>query len=232
MPVDVIGEPETERKVGTDIPTEVTLLPPLPPILISLTSVTCVILLTTLLAAREEIIGFCGVPVIETFSPAVSALMMFDANIRPDPALMSVLLVSMPPSACRRPFSTEEPDTRNAPLMSVLLVSMPPSACRRPFSTEDPETRNTPLIVAEPPILTLLLSTEEPDTRNAPLIVAEVFIPRRAVLGAICVLFILFTKGRIEFVVLFTVSDFESVPTSEGEVDAGDVSALRNKVIV
>src|SRR3989344_615744 len=104
VPSDVIGDPETERKEGTDIPMEV--IPELTPPL-------------TIMAPPPvaEIIGFCGVPVIEMFVPAVSDLIMFDANTRPNPRLISVLLVSMPPNVCRRPLNTEDPDTRNAPLI-------------------------------------------------------------------------------------------------------------------
>ena len=184
VPADVIGDPEIERKAGTDSPTELT--PELPPLII------------TAPPPVAEIIGCCGVPVIEMFEPAVIEFRMFDANTRPDPTLISVLLVSIPPSVCRRPLSTEDPRTRDAPLtvtdpalISVLLVSMPPNVCKRPPSIEDPETR------------------------NAPLTVAEVLILRRAVLNAFCVLLILFTKGKPAFVVLVARTNFE--PVLKGE---------------
>ena len=132
------------------------------------------------------------------FEPAVIEFRMFDANTRPVPALMSVLLVSIPPSVCTRPLSTEDPKTRDAPLtvtdpalISVLLVSIPPNVCMRPLSIEDPETR------------------------NAPLTVAEVLILRRAVLNSFCALLILFMKGRPAFAVLVATANFG--PVLEGE---------------
>lgn len=95
VPSDVMGEPEIERKEGTDIFTDLTL--PLPPAI------------TMAPPPVAEIIGFCGVPVIEMFVPAVIDLIMFDANTRPDPRLISVLLVLIPPNICRRPFDIKDP---------------------------------------------------------------------------------------------------------------------------